>query len=142
MHGPVVWLTARIDTAFPLLNEFLDHNYPWLSRTARENINFAFIMTWKGILEDKLRRFRCHTGHSYTEDALLEAIMQAAGENLWQVPRRLQVGQHMQEAREHTRAERAFTKAHELGKQATRFADLSTEHESLSSNKMGDSEIE
>jgi two-component system chemotaxis response regulator CheB len=102
------------------------------------------------ILEDKLHRFRCHTGHSYTEDALLEAIMQSTGEKLWQVTRGLQegqlllehMGQHMQEAGEDTRAEIAFAKAHELGKRATRFVDLAQEHESISSNKLDNSATE
>lgn len=102
------------------------------------------------ILEDKLVRFRCHTGHGYTEDALLQAIMQSAGEKLWQVTRGLQEGQmllehighHMQEAGESARAKKALAKAHELGKRATEFAKLAQEHESLSGNKLEDSEIE
>ena len=100
------------------------------------------------ILEDKLTRFRCHTGHGYTEDALLEAIMQSTGEKLWQVTRGLQEGQmllehmgrHIQEAGEHARSEKALAKAHELGKRASRFAELAQEHESLSGNKLEDSQ--
>jgi two-component system chemotaxis response regulator CheB len=102
------------------------------------------------ILEDKITRFRCHTGHGYTEDALLEAIMQSTGEQLWQVTRGLQEGQillehmgkHMQEAGERHRSQKAFVKAQELGKRASRFAEMAQEHESLSENKLDDSEDE
>ena len=47
IHCPVDWQTATIDTALPVLHEFLENKYPWLSREARKKINFAFIMTWK-----------------------------------------------------------------------------------------------
>lgn len=98
------------------------------------------------ILEDKLRHFRCHTGHSFTEDALLEGVMQSTGELLWQVARGLQegemlldhMGQHMQESGERARAEKLFAKARELGKRASRFIEAAQEHESISANKLDD----
>ena len=45
------------------------------------------------IVEGKLSHFRCHTGHSFSEDALLETVMESTGEMLWQVTRGLQEGQ-------------------------------------------------
>jgi hypothetical protein len=47
MHCPVDWRVATIDSALPLLGDFLDANYPWLTAVARRNLNYAFIMTWK-----------------------------------------------------------------------------------------------
>ena len=47
MHCPIDWRVATIDSALPLLEDFLDANYPWLTKMARRNLNYAFIMTWK-----------------------------------------------------------------------------------------------
>lgn len=96
------------------------------------------------IKEGKLSRFRCHTGHGFTEDALLEAIMQSTGETLWQVARGLQEGQmllehiagHIRAAGEEARAEKILAKAHNLAKQAGRFVEYAREHESLSFDNM------
>jgi two-component system, chemotaxis family, protein-glutamate methylesterase/glutaminase len=44
------------------------------------------------IPEGKMSRFRCHTGHAYTDNALLEAVMESTGEMLWQVIRSLEEG--------------------------------------------------
>jgi two-component system chemotaxis response regulator CheB len=101
------------------------------------------------IQEDKLTRFRCHTGHGYTEDALLEAIMQGTGESIWQVTRGLQesimllehMGKHIREAGDSNRAEKFFSKARELEKQASRFQELAREHESISENKLETPEV-
>ena len=40
--------------------------------------------------EGKMSRFRCHTGHAYTDSALLEGVMQTTGAMLWQVIRSLE----------------------------------------------------
>jgi two-component system chemotaxis response regulator CheB len=76
------------------------------------------------IAEGKMSRFRCHTGHAYTDNALLEAVMESTGQMLWQVIRSLEegvmllnhMGQHLQEGEDHGRAETFFAKAHELEK--------------------------
>ncbi len=99
------------------------------------------------IAEGKLSRFRCHTGHGFTEDALLEGIMQTAGENIWQTTRGLQeaemlvehMGQHIREAGDPTRAEKFFTKARQLGRRASRFREIAHDHESLSDSNLGQS---
>ena len=97
------------------------------------------------IKEGKLSRYRCHTGHGFSEAALLEGVMQTTGEMIWQVARGLQesqmllehIGQHMREAGEHTRAEKVFDKARELGKRASRFVEAAQDHESLSLDNIG-----
>jgi two-component system chemotaxis response regulator CheB len=98
------------------------------------------------IKEGTLSRFRCHTGHGFTEDALLEGVMQNTGEMIWQVARGLQegqlllehTGQHLQDAGEHARAEKVFTRARELGKRATRFLEAARDHESLSTSNLSE----
>src|SRR5256714_8926179 len=35
------------------------------------------------IAEGEMSRFRCHTGHAYTDSALLESVMEKAGGELW-----------------------------------------------------------
>jgi two-component system chemotaxis response regulator CheB len=100
------------------------------------------------IAEGKLSHFRCHTGHSFSEDALLEAVMESTGEMIWQVTRGLQegqlllehMGQHFQEAGDQARAEKFFEKARELGKRASRFQHAARDHESISEDKLNDSE--
>lgn len=97
------------------------------------------------IMDGKLARFRCHTGHGYTSDALLEAIMQTTGEKIWQAARGLQetkmllehMGRHIRDAGDPARAEKFFAKAHELEKQASRFQEITRDHESLSEENIG-----
>jgi hypothetical protein len=48
------------------------------------------------------------------------------------------MGRHVQESGKRARAEKAFAKARELGKRASRLAELSQEHESMSGNKLDD----
>jgi two-component system chemotaxis response regulator CheB len=92
------------------------------------------------ITEGKLTRFRCHTGHGFTEDALLEATMQMSGEMMWQMTRSLQeiemllehMGQHIRDFGDSARAEKFFAKAREIGRRATYFQHMAVEHESLS----------
>ena len=96
------------------------------------------------IKEGKHSRFRCHTGHGFSEDALLEEIMQTTGESIWAVTRGLQetvmllqhMGSHIQEAGDQARAEKFFAKARELEMRASRFQELATIHESISGNKL------
>lgn len=58
-------------------------------------------------------RFRCHTGHAYTDSALLEGVMESTGEMLWQVIRSFEeslmllnhMGNHLKHAGDPGRAE-------------------------------------
>src|SRR5215216_2035202 len=96
------------------------------------------------ITEGKFSRFRCHTGHGFTEDALLEAVMQSIGKMIWQVTRGLQetemllehIGQHSRGAGDTDRAKNFFAKAREIGKRASQFQAIALEHESLNTDNV------
>jgi two-component system, chemotaxis family, protein-glutamate methylesterase/glutaminase len=96
------------------------------------------------IKEGNLSRFRCHTGHGFTEDVLLEKVMQTTGEMIWQVTRGLQeaemvlehMGQHIRDQGDSARAEKFFAKAREIASRAVRFQDVAQDHESLSSENL------
>jgi two-component system chemotaxis response regulator CheB len=95
--------------------------------------------------EGKMARFRCHTGHAYTDSALLEGVMTMTGESLWQVMRSLeeavmllnQMGQHLQVAGDAARAEVFFRKAKELEKRSAAFHETVLKHESWSADNLG-----
>lgn len=101
------------------------------------------------INEGKLFRFRCHTGHGFSEDALLQEITQSVGDEIWQVTRGIQeaemllehIGGHIRNSGDPDRAEKFFKKAHELKKWAARFHDFALEHEELSKDKFSKSQI-
>jgi len=92
------------------------------------------------ITEGKLFRFRCHTGHGFTEDALMEDLMERIGELIWQTTRGFQeasmllehIGEHMQNAGEVARSEIFLAKARDLNQRASRFQKIALGHESLS----------
>ncbi|HKG54778.1 MAG TPA: chemotaxis protein CheB [Anaerolineales bacterium] len=92
------------------------------------------------ITEGKLSRFRCHTGHGFTEDALMEDLMERIGELIWQATRGFQeasmllehIGEHMQNAGEVSRSEIFLAKARDLNQRASRFQKIALGHESLS----------
>ncbi len=96
------------------------------------------------IQEGNLLRFRCHTGHGFTADALLEGIMKTVGELIWQTQRSFQeasmllehIGTHMQERGETAKAKVFLAKALELNQRATAFQRLAIGHESLSEEKI------
>jgi len=98
------------------------------------------------IVEGKLTRFRCHTGHAYTEDALLEEAMRTAGELLWRATRGFQeiemllehMARHSREVGYPVSAEKFLKKARELEQQARNFQAAAVNHESLSSEKLGE----
>ncbi len=100
------------------------------------------------IIEGKLSRFRCHTGHGYTEDALLEGVMQSVGEMIWQATRGSQeaemllehMGQHIRDAGDPVRADKFFAKAREIAKRASRLQKMALENESLSESSLEQAE--
>jgi len=97
------------------------------------------------IAEGKMSRFRCHTGHAYTDSALLEAVMESTGDVLWQVIRSLEesamllshMGQHLAQAGDADRAEVFFAKAHQLEQRSNAFHADVLNHESLSGDNLG-----
>ena len=92
------------------------------------------------IKEGNLSRFRCHTGHGFNEEALLEAVMQSAEDLIFQVRRGLQevemllehMGRHLQEAGEMMRAMKFLARARQVGRQISRLHDMEREQGSLS----------
>jgi two-component system chemotaxis response regulator CheB len=100
------------------------------------------------IKEGNLLRFRCHTGHGFTADALLEGIMKTIGELIWQAQRGFQegsmllehIGTHMQERGEAAKARVFLAKALELNQRASAFQKLAIGHESLSEEKLEEEE--
>jgi two-component system chemotaxis response regulator CheB len=97
------------------------------------------------IAEGKMSRFRCHTGHAYTDSALLEAVMESTGEMLWQIIRSFEeslmllnhMGNHLKKAGDLDRAETFFIKARELEKRSRVFHADALQHESLSGDNLG-----
>jgi two-component system, chemotaxis family, protein-glutamate methylesterase/glutaminase len=97
------------------------------------------------IAEGKMSRFRCHTGHAYTDNSLLEAVMESTGERLWQVIRSFEegvmlldhMGQHLRDAGDADRAKIFFTKARELEQRSKTFHAAALVHESLSGDNLG-----
>ncbi|HKY55567.1 MAG TPA: chemotaxis protein CheB [Anaerolineales bacterium] len=100
------------------------------------------------IKEGNMSRFRCHTGHGFTADALLEAATKMVGEQIWQVTRGLQeaemllnhMGQHLQEGGRQAEAEKYFAKARELSVRASHYQNDALFHETLSSEKLDQQE--
>ena len=97
------------------------------------------------ISEGTMSRFRCHTGHAYSDNALLEAVMQYNGELLWQVIRSLEeavlllshMGNHLKDAGSPERAEIFFAKAKILKARSETYHDDVLRHESLSGDNLG-----
>jgi two-component system, chemotaxis family, protein-glutamate methylesterase/glutaminase len=97
------------------------------------------------IAEGKMSRFRCHTGHAYSDSSLLEAVMESTGQMLWQVIRSFEeslmllnhMGQHLKHAGDADRAGTFFSKARDLEKQSRTFHAAALGHESLSGDNLG-----
>jgi two-component system chemotaxis response regulator CheB len=95
--------------------------------------------------EGKTSRYRCHTGHGYTDSALLEAVMKSTGESIWQVMRSLEEGamllSHMAEqltqAGDHARAKIFSAKAKVLEQRSKVYHQDVLDHESLSGDNLG-----
>jgi two-component system, chemotaxis family, protein-glutamate methylesterase/glutaminase len=89
------------------------------------------------IIEDKLARFRCHTGHGFTADALMETLTQSTGELIWQAVRSLQetemllehLARHFQQAGESAQAKMFLLKAQKIGRESNEFHDLAIRNE-------------
>jgi two-component system chemotaxis response regulator CheB len=91
------------------------------------------------ITEGNLFRFRCHTGHGFSAETLLEGLMETVNSLVWQTTRGFQeasmllehIGGHMQEYGGSAEAERFLAMARELNQQASRFQKIAIGHESL-----------
>lgn len=81
-------------------------------------------------------RFRCHTGHACTASPLLAAVMECAGEMIWQVVHRLEegmmlldsMGSSLREAGDFVQAETFLSRARLLERQSRTFQEAAVEH--------------
>ncbi|HEY3823445.1 MAG TPA: chemotaxis protein CheB [Bryobacteraceae bacterium] len=97
------------------------------------------------VAEGKMSRFRCHTGHAYTDSALIEAVMEFSGELLWQVIRSLEEGvlllehmaKHLEKAGSSSRAAIFRSKSLEIKKRSEAYHKDVLIHESLSGDNLG-----
>ena len=94
--------------------------------------------------EGALSRFRCHTGHAYSDSALLEGVMASTGAMLWQVMRSLEeavmlldhMGHHLAEAGAPERATTFFAKARDIEHRSRMYRTDVLGHESLSGDNL------
>jgi two-component system chemotaxis response regulator CheB len=88
-------------------------------------------------------RYRCHTGHGYSDSALLEGVMETTGEMLWKVMRSLEeavmlrhMGQHAEEAGDAALARRYEAKGRELESRSKQVHEAVKHHEALSAENI------
>jgi two-component system chemotaxis response regulator CheB len=92
------------------------------------------------LIEGKLIRFRCHTGHAYTISALLSEVTESVESMLYQSMRGLEetkmllenLSRHFSDEKQSTIAALFQRKADQAGKQARLIHDSILKHESLS----------
>jgi two-component system chemotaxis response regulator CheB len=92
------------------------------------------------LIEGKLIRYRCHTGHAYTVSALLSEVTQSVESMLYQSMRGLEetkmllqnLGTHFADDQQAAVAQLFFRKANEVGRQARIVHDSILKHEALS----------
>lgn len=97
-----------------------------------------------GIREGKLLRYRCHTGHAFTADALLTELTKSVEETFWQVVRGLEETVILLEQTAETHeqngnpadADRLRRKAGETRERSHVIRELVFEHEHLSEDKV------
>jgi two-component system chemotaxis response regulator CheB len=94
--------------------------------------------------DGEITRYRCHTGHAYSDSALLEDVMESTGEMLWQVVRSMEeaamllehIGRQLMDEGAAQRADVFLAKARELETRSRAFHDTVLSHESLSTEKL------
>lgn len=91
------------------------------------------------ITEGKLKRFRCHTGHAYSTDALLASVSENIEESLWSAIRGIDeciillnhMGDHLAEVNQPKLAAHYFKKANEASRRNDLMRQVVTSHEML-----------
>jgi two-component system, chemotaxis family, protein-glutamate methylesterase/glutaminase len=94
--------------------------------------------------EGRISRFRCHTGHAYTESALLEGIMESSEKQLWQVIRSLEeavmllnsMGGRLRSSGDLAQSEKFHQKARETEQHAKSLQNTALAHQWLCSNPL------
>ncbi|MGI4873795.1 MAG: chemotaxis protein CheB [Janthinobacterium lividum] len=92
------------------------------------------------LIEGKLIRYRCHTGHAYTVSALLSEVTHSVESLLYQSMRGLEettmllqnLGQHFEQEKQADVAALFFRKADETGRQARVVHTSISQHEAMS----------
>ena len=92
------------------------------------------------LIEGNLIRYRCHTGHAYTINALLSEVSTSVESMLYQTMRGLEetkmllqhMGEHFQKGKQPTVADLFLRKAEMTGEQARIVHDSIMQHEALS----------
>ena len=96
------------------------------------------------IREDKLVRFRCHTGHSFTGDSLLAELSENIESTLWTAIRSMQestmllnaIGDHYAHLNDSQLAAAYFRKAKDADSRVNLMRNIVLSHEYLSNEKM------
>ncbi len=96
------------------------------------------------IQEGKLTRYRCHTGHGFTADALMADLSKAVEEKFWQIVRGLeetvmlleQTGKNYADAGDAEAARRFAHKADETRERAHAIRELIFEQDSVGEEKV------
>lgn len=95
-------------------------------------------------LDGDLRRFRCHTGHAFSVDSLLAAVMATSENQLWSAVRSLeenllllnQLGDYFAEANQPTLAALYYRHASAADAQAQLIRQALDQHELLSADRL------
>jgi len=90
------------------------------------------------------KRYRCHTGHAYSSDALLSSVTEAIDDNLWNAIRGIEesmmllnhMGDHYAEMNQTAVAAKYFQKAQEAEGRLKVLKDMVITHEQLSKGKI------
>jgi two-component system chemotaxis response regulator CheB len=95
--------------------------------------------------EGGMTRYRCHTGHGYSDSALLEGVMESTADMLWKVMRSFEeavmllrhMAERIQAEGDKPRSEIYLTKSRELEARSKMFHEVLLQHESLSEENLG-----
>jgi two-component system chemotaxis response regulator CheB len=98
--------------------------------------------------EGGMTRYRCHTGHGYSDSALLEGVMESTADMLWKVMRSFEeavmllrhMAERIQMEGDTSRSEIYLAKSRELETRSKMFHEVLLKHESLSEENLGGSE--
>jgi two-component system chemotaxis response regulator CheB len=96
------------------------------------------------LTEGNLVRFRCHTGHAFSADALLRSLTENIEESLYSAIRGIEesimllnhIGDHFAESNQPKVAGVYFNKAKEAEKRAEIVRQAALQHEELSDEKI------
>ena len=94
--------------------------------------------------EGRIVRFRCHTGHAFSTDTLLNAVTEQVEDRLWDAIRVLDetvlmlnaMGERFAQAGNTKAAEQCFDKAHEAHERSKPLRDAANDNEALSTEEL------